>query len=158
MGPPPAADDATIPTAFAAATLADSFSPNVAMDTADGATATAASAADTGVEVHTDPVPTATAPPTNEHISSFLLHTRRRAAGNAAPSSPDVTGGPTDGATATATSAARKPPMVRHWVLAECAASFNNKRANTGSRNEFAFNCDLCNPNRPRLGDRRARE
>ena len=39
---PPAADDATMPTASAVATLADSSSPDVAVDTADGATATAA--------------------------------------------------------------------------------------------------------------------
>ena len=41
-----------------------------------------------------------------EHISSFLLHVRRQAVDNTAPSSPDVTGGPTDSATATAASAA----------------------------------------------------
>ena len=46
------------------------------------------------------------APPTAEHISSFLLHIRRRAADDAAPPSPDVTGSTADGATATAASAA----------------------------------------------------
>ena len=55
MMPPPEADDATMPTASTAATLADSFSPDVTMDTADGASATAAPAADTGMEVDTDP-------------------------------------------------------------------------------------------------------
>ena len=50
------------------------------VDTADGATATAASAADTGMDVDTDLVPTTTAPPTTQHISSFLLHIRWRAA------------------------------------------------------------------------------
>ena len=69
-----------MPTASTAATLADSPSPDVTVDTADGATATAAPATDTGVDVDTDPSPTTTAPPTAEHISSFLLHMRRRAA------------------------------------------------------------------------------
>ena len=40
------------------------------------------------------------------HISSFLLHIRRQAAGDAASSSPDMAGGSADGATATAASAA----------------------------------------------------
>ena len=47
--PPPATDDATMPTASVAATLADSPFPDMAMGTADGATATAASDADTGM-------------------------------------------------------------------------------------------------------------
>ena len=46
------------------------------------------------------------APPIAEHMSSFLLHIRRRAADDTASSSPGVIGGPVDGATAPAASAA----------------------------------------------------
>ena len=66
--------------------------------TADGA-ADGTVETHTGMEVDTDPVPTMTAPPTAEHISSFLLYIRRRAA---------------DDATATAASAAEAlatPPL-----------------------------------------------
>ena len=48
--------------------------------TAADATATAASAADTGMEVGTDPIPTMAAPPTAERISSFLSCIRQSAA------------------------------------------------------------------------------
>ena len=80
----------------------------MALGTADGVTAAAASTTDT------DPVPAVTAPPIAEHISSFLLHTRRRLVDNAtataastapvlpAPPFPDVTVGTAEGATATA--------------------------------------------------------
>ena len=114
----PTADDATVTAAFAAATPAAFSSPDVTVGTADGATAAAASAADTGMGVDTDPSPAVTAPPTAEHVSSFLLHIRRRAADDAtataasaaatpaAPPSPDVTLGTAEGATATAASAA----------------------------------------------------
>ena len=44
------------------------------------ATAAAASAADTGMDVDEDPIAAATTPPTDEHISSFLLHICRQAA------------------------------------------------------------------------------
>ena len=64
------------------ATLSPS-SLDVTVGTAARAMATAASAADTGMEADTDPVPTTTAPPTAEHISSFLLYIRRRAADDA---------------------------------------------------------------------------
>jgi len=47
---------------------------------ADGATADAASAADGDVGVDTVPIPAATAFPNAGHVSSFLLHIRRRAA------------------------------------------------------------------------------
>ena len=73
---PPAAGDATETTMFAAATVADSSSPDVAVDTVDGATAAAASAADTDAGVDADPSPAVVAPPTTEHICSFFLHMR----------------------------------------------------------------------------------
>ena len=57
--------------------LAASVSPNVVLGT------------------DTDPVPAETAPPTAEHISSFLLHTRRRLADNATATSASTTPGPT---------------------------------------------------------------
>ena len=57
--------------------LAASPSPDVAEE---DATATAASAADSGMDFDMDSVPAATAPPTAEHISPFLLHIRQRAA------------------------------------------------------------------------------
>ena len=110
---PPAAGDATETTTSAAATLADSSSPDVAMDTIDSTTAAAASAVDTGVDADTDPSAAVVAPPTTEHISSFLLHIRRPAAGDdAASSSPDMAGGSADGATATAASAADSPAVA----------------------------------------------
>ena len=74
--------------------------------------------ADTGIEIDTDPVPTTTAPPTAEHISSFLLYIRRRAADDATataasaaetlatPPFPGVNVDATEGATAHAASAA----------------------------------------------------
>ena len=46
---PPAADDTTMPTASAAATLADPPSPGVVGGSADGVTVTADSAADSGM-------------------------------------------------------------------------------------------------------------
>ena len=70
------------------------------------------------MEVDTDPVPTTTAPPTAEHISSFLLYIRRRAADDATATaaiaaetlailpSPDVNVDATEGTTANAASAA----------------------------------------------------
>ena len=76
--------------------LAASVSPNVVLGT------------------DTDPVPAETAPPTAEHISSFLLHTRRRLADNATATSasttpvltaspfPDMTVDTAEGALATA--------------------------------------------------------
>ena len=102
---PPAADDATSTTTPAATTLAASSSPDVAVSTADGAMATAASAADTGMDVNTDPSPAVIAPPTTEHISSFLLRIRRRTADDATSSSPDATEDNADGATADVASA-----------------------------------------------------
>ena len=79
--------------------LAASSSPGVALGATDGATAAAASscldvavgtnadgptadvasAADDDMGVDTGPVPAVTAPPNAGHISSFLLHIRRRA-------------------------------------------------------------------------------
>jgi len=60
---------------------AASSSPDVTVDTAtDGATADAASVADDVMGVDTDPIPAATDLPNAGHISSFLLHIRRRAA------------------------------------------------------------------------------
>ena len=100
------ADGATATTTSAVATLAASSSPDVVVGIAHGATATTASAADTGMDVDTDPSPAVIAPSTAEHISSFLLHIRRRAADDAAPSSLDVAGSTVGGATATAASAA----------------------------------------------------
>ena len=73
---------------------------------ADGATAAATSDADTGINADTDPSPVVFASPTAEHISSFLLHIRRRTADDATSSSPDVDGDTADGTTATAASAA----------------------------------------------------
>ena len=105
---PPAADDATSMTTSAATTLAASSSPDVAVSTTGDATAMAASAVDTGMDVHTDPSPAVIAPPTAEHVSSFLLHIRRRTADDVASSSPDATEGTIDGATATATARKRK--------------------------------------------------
>ena len=78
---PPTADDAIATATSAAATPAASSSPDVAGGTTDGARATATSAAGTSIDVDTEPVPVATVPPTAEHISSFLLHIRRHAAG-----------------------------------------------------------------------------
>ena len=107
-----------MPTASAAAALAASSFLDVTVGTAAGATATAASAADTGVEIDTDPVPTTGAPPSDEHISSFLLYIRRRAADDATatassaaetlatPRSPDMNVDATEGATANTASAA----------------------------------------------------
>ena len=105
MMPPPAADDTAMPTASAAAsataTLAASPSPDVIVGAVDDATAAAASAADTGMDAGgTDPSPAVVASPTTEHISPFILHIRRQAADDAAPSSPAVAGGSADGATA----------------------------------------------------------
>ena len=112
MVPSPAVDDTTMPTAPAATTLTASSSLDVTVGTAAGATATAASAAGTGMEIETDPVPTTTTPPTAEHISSFLLCIRRRAANDATataasaaetlitPPSPEMNVHATDGATA----------------------------------------------------------
>ena len=77
---PPAADDATATAASAAATLAASSSPGVTVGTTDGATGNAATAARTGMDIDTDPVPATTAHPTAEHICPFLLHIRRSAA------------------------------------------------------------------------------
>ena len=88
--------------------LAAPPSPAEAVSTADGATATAASAVDTGMDVDTVPSPARVAPPTAEHVSSFLLHIRRRATDEAASSSPDATEGTVDGATATATARKHK--------------------------------------------------
>ena len=125
MTTPPTADDATATTASAAATLAASSSPDVTVGTADGAAAAAASAAGTGMDVDTDPIQAATAPPTAEHIYFFLLHIRRRAADDAtataasaaatlaAPPSPDVTVGTAEGST-------RRlplPPPTLVWML-----------------------------------------
>ena len=53
------------------------FPPGMTGGAADGATATAASVAETGVGVDTDPNPATAALPAAEHISSFLLHIRR---------------------------------------------------------------------------------
>ena len=77
---PPAADDAIATAASAAPTLTAPPSPDVTVGTADGTMATAASAAGIGMDVDTDAVPAATAPPTAGHISSCLLRIRRRAA------------------------------------------------------------------------------
>ena len=96
---------ATETTTSAVATLADSSSPDVVVNTVDSATAAAASAADTGLDTDTDTSPAVVAPPTTEHIFSFLLRIRRQASGDAASSSPDMAGGSADGATATAASA-----------------------------------------------------
>ena len=80
--PPPAADDATMPTVSAAATLADSSSPDVTVDTADGATATATSAADTGMDVDMGPVPPVIAPtPPNMDTEGKPKKKRRRSHG-----------------------------------------------------------------------------
>ena len=100
MVTPPAADDATATAAPVAAALLE---PRAVTD---GERRNAASAADTGMDIDTDPSPAVIAPPTAEHISPFLLHVRRRAADDAAAPPPDVTGGTADGATATAASAA----------------------------------------------------
>ena len=53
-------------------------------DADDCATAATASATDMGVHVDTDPNPATTGLPADEHISSFLLHIRRRADDKAA--------------------------------------------------------------------------
>ena len=99
--------------------LAASSPPGVALNAADGVTAAATSATDT------DPVPAVTAPPIAEHISSFLLYTRRRLADNATataasiapvlPASPfpGVTVGTAEGATATAAPAADTGMLTR---------------------------------------------
>ena len=106
--------EATAPTASAPATLAASSSPDATVGTAAGATATAASTAGAGTEVGTDLVPTTTAPPTTEHISSFLSYIRRHAA---------------DDATATAASAAETlaspPPSDVNQVGGAKAAIFS---------------------------------
>ena len=78
-----AADDTTMPTASAAMALAASSSLGATVDTAAGATATAASTADVGTEVGTDPVPITAVPPTAERISSFLSYVRWRVADDA---------------------------------------------------------------------------
>ena len=118
MMPPLAAEDATVPTASASATLAASSSLGATVGTAAGATATAVSAAGVGIEVGTDRVPATTAPPTTEHISSFLSCIRRRAADDATataataaetlatPPPSDVSLGANEGATANAAFAA----------------------------------------------------
>ena len=107
-----AADAATIPTASAATALAASFSPDANVGTAAGATATAASTTCIGMAVGTDPIPAMAAPPTAEHMSSFLSNIRRHAAGDdtataastaetmVTPPSPDVSVGVNEGATA----------------------------------------------------------
>ena len=82
MMPPPAAGDTAIPTKSAAVALAAYPSPDVVVDTVDDTTAATASAADIGMDADTDPSPAVVALPTTEHISSFLLHIRRRVAGD----------------------------------------------------------------------------
>ena len=52
----------------------------MALDTADGATATAASTTGTDPDVETDPVPAVAAPLTAEHISPILPHIHQSAA------------------------------------------------------------------------------
>ena len=136
---PPAAGDVTETTASAVATLADASSPDVAVDTVDSATAAAASATGTDMDVDTDPSPPVVAPPTAEHISFFLLHIRRQAAGDAVSSSPDMAGGSADGVTATAASATgtgmdvdtdATPPTAS----ADAHGSATKKRRRQGSR------------------------
>ena len=102
-----AADDTMMPTASAATTLAASSSLDATVRTAPGATATAASTTYIGVAIGTDPIPTMAAPPTAEHISSFLSSIRGCAADDAAataastartlatPLPPDVSAGAT---------------------------------------------------------------
>ena len=104
------------------------------MGTADGATAASASATDTGADVDTDPTPAATAPPTAERISSFLLHIRRHVADNATasvasaapvlatPPSPYGTVGTAEGATATAAPAAGTDMAVDTDAIPAAAA------------------------------------
>ena len=96
MATPPTDGDTTETAAPAAKTVAASPPPDMTVGTADGATAAAAFAVDTGVDVDTDPDPAATAPPATEHISSFLLHIRRcaddKAAGLVLDAAPSDTG------------------------------------------------------------------
>ena len=110
-----AADDTIVPTASASATLAASSSPDDAtVGTAADAAAAADYAAGIGMAVGTDPVLTATAPPTAERTSSFLSCIRRHAA---------------DGATATAASAAEAlaspPPSDLNRVDGAMPATFS---------------------------------
>ena len=99
--PPPATDDATMPTASVAATLADSPFPDMAMGTADGATATAASDAgtlatpsspDVNVDVNEGATASADSAATVSFVSSdisvFFVDgcIRRRDAGHPPPS------------------------------------------------------------------------
>ena len=91
---------------------------NVVVDAIDDTTAATASAADIGMDADTDPSPAVVALPTTEHISSFLLHIRRRVAGDdtataasaaetlVTPPSPGANVDDTGGATAKAASAA----------------------------------------------------
>ena len=72
MATPLTASDSTETATPAAANPAAPFPPDMTGGTANGATATAASVADTGVDVDTDPNPAATALPAAEHIPSFL--------------------------------------------------------------------------------------
>ena len=90
------------------------------VDAIDDTTAATASAADIGMDADTDPSPAVVALPTTEHVSSFLLHIRRRVAGDdtatataasaaetlVTPPSPGANVDDTGGATAKAASAA----------------------------------------------------
>ena len=81
MMPPPAAGDTAMPTESAAVALLAAYPfHDVVVGTVDDTTAATASAADTGMDAGTDPSPAVVAPPTTEHISSFLLYVRRRVA------------------------------------------------------------------------------
>ena len=112
MMPPLAAGDAAMPVASVVTILAASPSLDATVDTAVGAIATATSTSGVNMEVDTDPVPATTAPPSAEHISSFLSYVRRRVAAGAivtaastaeamaTPPSPDVNVNVNEGATA----------------------------------------------------------
>ena len=78
-------------------------------------------------DVDTDPSPAMIVPPTAEHISSLLLHTRRRAADDVASLfSPDVTGSTADGATATAASQEFDRGAERTVMLKGCYGRCEN--------------------------------
>ena len=100
MTAPPTAGDATEIAAPAATHLAAPFPPHRTGGTADCATATAASTADTSEDADTDPNPAVTTPPAAEHICSFLLHIRRcaddEAAGLVVGAAPPDTGAGVD--------------------------------------------------------------